>query len=61
MPTSTTTDRSPWFRNRMVWLVMAIPALTVAGCMLTIFLAISNPDEIISDYSLRTDLPAGEE
>lgn len=54
-------DRTPWFRNRMVWLVMAIPALTVAGCMLTIFLAVSNPDELVSEYTLRTDLPSGAE
>lgn len=44
-----------WTRNRMVWLVIAIPALTVAGCLLTIFLAISNPDRIVSDYKLATD------
>ena len=35
-------DDTPWYRHRMVWLVIAIPGLTVAGCMLTIYLAISN-------------------
>lgn len=39
----------PWFRHRLVWLVIAIPALTVAGCALTIFLALSNPDQLVSD------------
>jgi len=43
------------FSNRMLWLVIAIPALTVAGCLLTIYVALSNPDEIVSDYSLRND------
>ena len=41
--------------NRMLWLVIAIPALTVAGCLLTIYVAVSNPDEVVSDYSLRND------
>ena len=39
----------------MLWLVIAIPALTVAGCLLTIYVAVSNPDEVVSDYSLRND------
>ena len=39
----------------MVWLVVAIPTLTVVGCMLTIYLALSSPDEVLSDYRLRTD------
>ncbi len=43
------------FSNRMLWLVIAIPALTVAGCLLTIYVAMSNPDEVVSDYSLRND------
>ena len=61
MSAHASTNPTPWFRHRMVWLVMAIPALTVAGCMLTIFLAISNPDELVSDYTLRTDLASGAE
>lgn len=35
-----------WQGNPMVWLVIAIPALTVAGCLLTVFLALTHPDEI---------------
>lgn len=54
------TDRQPrpddvWHRNPMVWLIIAIPALTVLGCLITIVLAITSPDEIVSDYRLRTD------
>lgn len=44
-----------WYQNGMLWLVIAIPALTVAGCLLTILLAISHPETIVSDYRLRTD------
>ena len=36
----------------MVWLVIAIPGLTVAGCLLTIWLAINNPDALVKDPAL---------
>ena len=36
---------TPWFRHRIVWLVIGIPACTVAGCLLTIYLALTHPDE----------------
>ncbi len=39
----------PWYRHRIVWLVIAIPGLTVAGCLLTIYLAISNPETLVKD------------
>lgn len=42
-----------WYRNRMVWLMIAIPALTVAGCMLTIYLAITNPEILVKDSALE--------
>lgn len=42
----------PWYRHRMVWLLIAIPGLTVIGCLLTIYLAISNPDKLVKDPAL---------
>lgn len=39
----------PWYRNGWVWLIIAIPAATVVGCMLTIYVALANPDEIVKD------------
>ncbi|HZD53265.1 MAG TPA: FixH family protein, partial [Woeseiaceae bacterium] len=38
-----------WHRNPWVWLVIAIPALTVAGCLVTLYLALSNPDYLVRD------------
>lgn len=55
MPIRDNTHEGPWYKNRMVWLVIGIPLATVAGCMLTIYLAISHPEELVSDYSLRND------
>jgi len=43
---------SRWYQTRLVWLIIVIPGLTVAGCMLTIYLAISNPDELVNDAAL---------
>ena len=45
-------DDDRWYRNRMVWLVIAIPGLTVLGCLLTIYLAISHPDTLVKDAAL---------
>ena len=42
-------DSEAWYRNRMVWLVIAIPGLTIAGCIFTIYLALTNPDTLVRD------------
>jgi hypothetical protein len=42
-------DDERWYQNGWLWLVIAIPGLTVAGCMLTIWLAIANPDLLVKD------------
>lgn len=56
MKHSTTIDaEEPWYRNPWVWLIIAIPSLTVAGCMLTIYLAITNPHILVGAGS--TDAP----
>ncbi len=38
-----------WHRNPWVWLLIAIPAATVIGCLVTIYLAISRPHILVSD------------
>lgn len=38
-----------WQRNPWVWLLIAIPSLTVVGCMLTIYLALTNPHIIVDN------------
>ena len=52
------TTAEPWHRNPWVWLLIAIPSLTVAGCMLTIFLALTNPHILVGD-SAPSDPPIG--
>jgi hypothetical protein len=36
-----------WRRNPWVWLIIAIPSLTVIGCALTVYLAITHPHIIV--------------
>lgn len=43
-----------WQQNPWVWLIIAIPALTIAGCLMTIYLALTRPDYLVRDY---TDAP----
>lgn len=49
----------PWFRNPWVWLVIAIPSLTVVGCMVTLYLAITNPHILVSDAPAEYATSAG--
>jgi hypothetical protein len=42
-----------WYRNQWVWLVIAIPALTIAGCLLTIYLALANPDQLVRETAVE--------
>ena len=47
----------PWFRNPWVWLLIAIPAATIAGCIVTIALAISHPDYLVKDAESTAPTP----
>lgn len=42
-------EAEAWYRNPWVWLVIAIPSLTVAGCLFTIYLALANPDYLVRE------------
>jgi hypothetical protein len=48
-----------WRRNPWVWLVIAIPAATVIGCLITIYLAISNPYTIVTDATSNSPAARG--
>lgn len=52
-------EQEPWFRNPWVWLLIAIPSLTVVGCMLTIYLAIANPHILVGDRDTNPPVTAG--
>ena len=52
-------QKEPWHRNPWVWLIIAIPSLTVAGCMLTMYLALTNPHILVSDNAPESPPTAG--
>ena len=43
------THELPWYRHPMVWLVIAIPALTVPAGLVTVALAVRGADEVVTD------------
>ncbi|HKX55461.1 MAG TPA: FixH family protein, partial [Xanthomonadales bacterium] len=57
-------DFRPWYREPWVWLLIALPAIAVIGCAITIWLALSRPDHLVMDQQqyqqLEADLHARE-
>jgi len=49
-----------WYRNQWVWLIIAIPSLTVIGCMITIYLALSHPDHLVRDTPKEGGTPTSQ-
>lgn len=37
----------PWYREPWPWVLIAIPALTVVACGITLWLAITRPDHLV--------------
>ena len=60
MQSDTIMKDEPWYKNQWVWLIIAIPSLTVIGCMITIYLALSNPDYLVSDSVIKEETPASQ-
>jgi len=60
MQSDTNLENEPWYRNQWVWLIIAIPSMTVIGCMYTIYLALSNPDYLVSDSAIKEETPASQ-
>jgi hypothetical protein len=43
------TEELPWYRHWMLWLVIAIPALTVPAGLVTLAVALRGADEVVTD------------
>lgn len=43
------TDNQPWYKNRWPWILMAGPAIVVVAGFVTLWLAISSDDGLVSD------------
>ncbi len=66
MTTSIDRNNLPWYRSPMLWLAIALPALTAVACVLTFRLAAAHNDDAVMDNVKRvaqmqtTDLRADE-
>lgn len=47
MTSAAIAQNDPWYRQFWPWFLIAIPACTVAGCMYTIFLAVTTSDSLV--------------
>jgi len=48
-----------WYRNPWVWLLIAIPTLTVLGCAVTLYLALAHPISLVSDSVESAPIASG--
>lgn len=39
----------PWYREPWPWVLIAIPAITVVACAITLYLALTHPDTVVVD------------
>lgn len=45
----------PWYRQRMAWLVVALPVIAVVASFITLFVALRNPDPVIKAEGRQAD------
>lgn len=58
MQQNTLDSSAPWWRFGYVWLVFAGPAVVVVASFITLYLAVSRPDPVISEdyYQKRVEV-----
>lgn len=42
-------ENQPWYRNPMVWMVIALPATAVVASLITVYIAVANQDSLVVD------------
>jgi hypothetical protein len=45
----------PWWKNGFVWMIIAGPALVVVAGFVTLYLAVSRPNEIVNESTYRPE------
>jgi hypothetical protein len=56
MTTNTLQSSGPWWKFGYVWMVVAGPAVVVVAGFITLYLAISRPDPVVSEDYYRKGL-----
>jgi len=50
------TASKPWYKQFYPWMIIAIPFLTVVGCIITITLAVTSPNALVKDNYYKEGL-----
>lgn len=54
MNESVETSSAPWWKNGFVWMIIAGPAIVVVAGFITLYLAMSRPNEIVDESYHQT-------
>lgn len=55
MKISVKNSNEPWWKNGFVWLVIAGPAVVVVAGFVTLYLAVTSPNEIVTEETYRSE------
>jgi hypothetical protein len=53
MKNNTAVTSLPWWKHSFVWMVIAGPAIVVVASFVTLYLAVSRPNEIVNEQTYR--------
>jgi hypothetical protein len=53
MNQSTHTTSGPWWKFGFVWMVFALPALVVVAALVTAYIAVTSPNELVNEDNFR--------
>jgi len=53
MKNNTAVTSLPWWKYSFVWMVIAGPAIVVVASFVTLYLAVSRPNEIVNEQTYR--------
>lgn len=45
---------NPWWKHGFLWMVIAGPAIVVVASFITLYLAVSRPNEIVNEVTYRS-------
>jgi hypothetical protein len=52
-------DFRPWYREPWVWFLIALPTMSIVGCAITIWLALTHPDFVVIDEHEYRQIESG--
>lgn len=53
MKKSLENSNDPWWKHGFVWMIIAGPAIVVVAGFVTLYLAVSNPNEIVNETTYQ--------